>query len=852
MSNLRHTRLITVLLGLGIFFTSTSNSQTVTVLDSAVIPGTTVVIAGEHFNRSGYHNLFAGKHYRKEWSTPVRVKNLNLDEIEGGLKATEEGGSRQSRGLRLKNAAGKEWVLRSIDKDFGNGLPKEFHGTFIARIAKDQASIGHPYAAPTVGYMIKNTGIYHTNPRIFFVPKQVALGEFNDKYGDQLYLLEERPDENQEHADYFGNSKNVIGSDKLYEKVFGDYDNRVDQKAFAKARLFDLFIGDWGRHPAQWRWAEFKGDPMNVYRPIPRDRDQAYTRFDGFWPWVATNLAGPGTFLENYDGHLNKIRDFNEPGRPVDRPFLNELSRQDWVDAAKELQASLTDDVIETGMRQMPAEIFAISGEKLVSDLKSRRNELTQYAERFYSYLAQHVSLVGSQKRELFEINRLNDKETEVNIYKINSENEVTKPAFYSRTFSRGETKDIKIYSLEGADRIVMKGSGGVPVMLIDPDKTDSFDMENKSRTKIFRGNQFEYDTTDRKKFDFSLRPLLSPSEYSIFNNDPIQLFTRFGLKVSMIFRFNPQPFRKPDYAHQHMLSANYGFLRKAVAVAYIGRLKQYIGRMDLLMKVRADVPAAQNFYGIGNETPNATKTNTTYYSTFSNRFYAGIGLSKEKGLHNFDVNPFFQYVKVKNKGDYYLTNLFADRSVFEAKQFAGIEAGYQLRNTNSDIYPTKGIHFTVGGGYVQNIKDKSRSFIKGTSSLAVYLPLTKSFTLAVRGGGGMMSGKADFYHMNNLGGNVNLRGYPRERFFGMHSFYNNNEIRFAFNTRNYFFSGKIGLLAFFDQGRVWIPGEVSDTWHTSYGGGLMLIPFNKVVFSGTYGVSKETTDLLLTARVFF
>src|SRR6185503_17655035 len=225
---------------------------------------------------------------------------------------------------------GKEYVLRSIDKDFRNGLPEMYYKTFLGHIAKDQSSIGYPFAAITITPMIEATGIYHTTPQVVFVPQQKRLGEYNEKFGNQLYLFEERPDENQESADNFGNSKNVIGTDKLFEKIYEDNDDHVDQKAFAKARLFDMFIGDWGRHADQWRWAKFEDGDRNIYRPIPRDRDQAYTRFDGFYPWVATNLFG-GVQLESFDEHLHNEKRFNMPGRPLDRQFTNELTKDEWV-----------------------------------------------------------------------------------------------------------------------------------------------------------------------------------------------------------------------------------------------------------------------------------------------------------------------------------------------------------------------------------------------------------------------------------------------------------------------------------------------------------------------------------------
>ena len=263
-------------------------------------------------------------------------------------------------------------------------------------------------------------------------------------------------------------------------------------------------------------------------------------------------------------------------------------------------------------------------------------------------------------------------------------------------------------------------------------------------------------------------------------------------------------------------------------------------------------MPAVENFYGIRDEVP-GSKTNATFYSTNSTRYYGGAGLYRNIGIHHMEVGLFYQYIKVNKQGDQFLGSALTDQSVFTGKHFTGIEAGYQLKKVNDNVFPTRGIHFTLGGGYVQNIKEKSRSFVKASSSLSLYIPLSKSFTLAVRGGGGVMDGKADYYHFNTLGGNENLRGYARERFFGKNSFYNNNELRWVFNTKNYFFTGRMGLLAFYDNGKIWQPGmDPRKSWHAGYGAGMILIPFNKVALTGSYGISEETSTILLQAHVFF
>jgi hypothetical protein len=50
-----------------------------------------------------------------------------------------------------------------------------------------------------------------------------------------------------------------------------------DRHEFARARMFDLWIGDWSKHEDNWKWAGYKGKDGEVFRPIPRDRDHAFS-----------------------------------------------------------------------------------------------------------------------------------------------------------------------------------------------------------------------------------------------------------------------------------------------------------------------------------------------------------------------------------------------------------------------------------------------------------------------------------------------------------------------------------------------------------------------------------------------
>ncbi|MEO8403724.1 MAG: hypothetical protein ABI480_03995 [Chitinophagaceae bacterium] len=849
-------RTVSLLTGIGICLSS--HAQTKVVEVASYLPGTTEVVPGKEYRRSGYHNFFWGKHYRKEWATPVRVNNFYLDTAMGGLTPVEKGGSRQSSGLRLKDKNGKEYVLRSIDKDFSRALPDDIRGTFISRLAKDQGSSGHPFSGITIAPMSEAAGIYHTNPIIVFVPSQKALGEYDAEFGNQLYLFEERPDDNQETAANFGNSKKVIGSDKLFEHIYDDNDYHVDAVAFVRARLFDMFIGDWGRHPDNWRWAAFEDGKETIYKPIPRDRDQAYTLSDGLYPSIAGSFTKQ---IQGFNSTLKHVGDWNYPGHPLDRLFLDGLERNVWVKQAQELQAVLTDSLIARSIRQMPPEIFPISGNKIISKLKSRRDHLVDYANAYYEYLAKFVDLTGTDSKELFTVDRVSKKETQISIYKISKDGEVKKEPYLSRRFNTKDTKEVRIYGLGKEDVIHVGGEEkkGVKIRIIDPKDKDSVVFDRKGQhneVSVYRGKKFEYDTLHEKKFNFSIRPFFSASQYKVYDRDPLKLFPRTGLKVAASITYNTQPWKKEEYENTHHISANYGFLRGAFNVGYVGRFGRLIGKWDLVLKARLDAPSVENYFGTGNETVLTNKT-TNYYRTFSTRMYGGVGIERDLGKYqHVEASLFYHTIKFTETNDHFIAEgpSVIDPAVFVTSQFAGVEAGYTILKVNNEVYPTRGFSWTTGAGYTMNAKETGESFVSVNSNAAVYLPLGNQFSIAVRAGGATLSGDADFFNLNKIGGGGNgeIRAYERERFYGKSTAYFNGDLRWLFNTHNFLFNGKAGLMGFYDIGRVWQPSETSDLWHDGYGFGVIIVPFNKYALSGIYGISPEGNNIHFKVGLLF
>lgn len=817
-----------------------------------------IIIAGKQYDRKQSYQKLWGTHYRKEWTTPVKIKIVNLDTLAGGLTPYQSGGGRQTKTLRLRDAQGREYVLRSIDKSFGKALPEIYQGTIIETTIDDQVSIAHPYAAITIPPMAKAANIYHTNPEIIFIPEQPALDTFNKEFANRVYLFEQRPDENWETAPNFGNSKKIIGTEKLLEELTEDNDQRVDQLAFVRARLFDFFIGDWGRHEDQWRWASIDEGDEKIFRPVPRDRDQAFTKFDGKLLSLLISMTGLD-HLQTFDTTLKDITTFNFPARNLDRRAANEPSLKQWVEIAEDLQHSLTDKVIEQAVKQLPPEVFPVSGNEMINKLKSRRNHLAEYATAYYKFLAKQVDIVGSAKREFFEVKRVNDNETTVKMYKIKKDGERKKEPLYSRNFYTAETNEIRLYGLDDDDVFHVEGSTGKGILLriISGEGKDSIHdgsavAGSKKLTQVYDSENSGFITSAETRLHISNDSALNSYKYESFDYDDKGFKLKPGF-FSLTFGFGKkiEQWRKEPVGTDQSIKVKYSINRAAVNIEYNSIFYQVLGKWNLAFTAGAGVPTVVNFFGVGNESK-FSSYDRSYFRLRSQDFYGKLGVNRKIGSNFFELGGFYQTVKIKRDNQRFITDFVSDNVGLdlERKHFVGGEVKYKYQKSDDLIVPLKGYLFQAAASYTHNMNVQERSFSRLSSDAAVYIPVYRFISLAFRAGGATISGNPEFYQLNRLGSDENLRGYRKQRFYGRHSFYNNNELRLVFDARNKVFNGKMGLIGFYDIGRIWHPGEESNTWHAGYGPGIFVSLFKKATLSASYGFSKD--DRVISAYFGF
>ncbi|MTI22616.1 hypothetical protein E1176_16410 [Fulvivirga sp. RKSG066] len=834
---------------------------------------TVVTQASYQYEAKAAAKKLFGENYRDVWKTKIEVPIFDIGKEKGGLKIVQRGGGMQTKSLRLEAADGRQYVLRSIEKYPENAVPEILRNTFAVDLVQDQISAAHPYGALVVPFLADAAGIYHTNPKIVYIPEDVRFGEHKKDFAATLALFEERPAKDWSDADFFGNSPDIENTNKVVEELQEDNDNEVDQRFTLKSRLFDLIIGDWDRHDDQWRWAETdKKGKGKMYRPIPRDRDQAFFVNEGFFPEIWSRKWALPKF-EGFDYDVDWTSGFMFNARYFDRTFLTNLSKEQWVEVAKELQESLTDEKIEKAINQWPEPIYELSGKEVTEKIKARRDKLVDYALDHYLFLAKEVDVLGSDKHEHFQVNRLDNGDVHVIVHKMKKDGEI-KHKIYDRIFKFKETKEIRLYGLRGEDKFVVDGESKKSIKvriiggpgedeLVDKSKvigpakkTIFYDSEmgnvlalNKESRNELSGDE-AVNFYNRKAFEYDvLTPLITAN----FNQDD-------GIFLGGGFVHTSHGFRKDPFKQRHKLLASYAFNTASFNFEYNGLYTDALGSWDLQTDVRLRAPDfANNFFGLGNDTEFDRNIDETvnvnrsidYYRLRFEEMAVNVGLFKNLGPFGRvggQLNYYNWELEDLGGRERFVGEFLQDQNLDIEDQtfnYVGGTAHLEVDTRKDKNVPTAGIFWDNEINTFYGIDGGSGDFHQFGSSLALYMSfeVPARVTFATRFGYAANLGDYPFFMGQTLGGKYEIRGYRKTRFYGDRKFYNNTEVRIKLtNLKTYLFPASLGVLAFHDVGRVWLEEENSDTWHNGIGGGIWFTPFNMAALSAEVGRSSEET----------
>ncbi|WP_405397442.1 hypothetical protein [Maribacter sp. Asnod2-G09] len=353
-----------------------------------------LVAASTLYEANDIKNLMQGEQYRNAWSTPIKVSILYLNDIRGNARVLEEGGGQQTHSLKLRKDDGTLMTLRSVSKDPSPLVPKIAHTLGIENIVVDGISAQHPYAALVVSELSKRAKILNTMPKLVFLPKQEQLSDYNDKYGNRLFLLEY---ETKGKAKWLGlkNVDSLMDTDDLQKlKIKNPNKVSIHANSLVRARLFDLLVGDWDRHAKQWGWAIENRVDSIIAIPLPCDRDNAFFNLEGVLPTIISN----NTFLPEVQSFEKEIDFLSGLVSPFDIYFMRDIPPSVFEEEARVLQELLTDEAIEASFSVWSNEIFELDGKELIAKIKSRRNNLVDYAILFQQELVESEALTKALK----------------------------------------------------------------------------------------------------------------------------------------------------------------------------------------------------------------------------------------------------------------------------------------------------------------------------------------------------------------------------------------------------------------------------------------------------------------------
>ncbi|MDB5270298.1 MAG: hypothetical protein JWP58_3338 [Hymenobacter sp.] len=407
--------------------------------------------AGPQYARGAVWRFFWGTHYRDIWATPVTVPVMRLaTTLSDSLIPMRAGGSYQSHTLRLRVASGQQFVLRSVDKDASVALPAGWIRGLLGGLMKDQTSAAQPYGAYVAAQLAEAAGVCHTNPRLVYLPDDPGLGKFRAGYANALYLLEERADGDQRSTASFGHSPDVVNTRHMLATLRQRPGAQVAARAYLRARLLDMWLGDWSRREDQWRWASFPQAGRVSYRPIPRDRDQAFFLFDD---GVVTRLVS--WFVPKYHSfhehiRLSTVAGLTTTARALDQTLLASLSAEDFRQEADSLRRRLTDVAIAQALTKGPAETRASIAARFGPLLRARRAQLPAVAQQYYENLAREAWVLGTDRAERFVLSGAGPNRLRVQVLarRPNQADSLVS----ERVYDRKVTRQLDLFGLAGDD----------------------------------------------------------------------------------------------------------------------------------------------------------------------------------------------------------------------------------------------------------------------------------------------------------------------------------------------------------------------------------------------------------------
>jgi hypothetical protein len=818
------------------------------------------VVADPQYAAGGFHRAFFGDDYRDLWTAPVTVEVLDLGREAGGLSPVRRVGGQQTKGLALKGADGRAYTFRGLEKHPESLLEEELRGTIVQDLLQDQMAAQHPGSELVARVLLDAADVPCPRWRLVVLPDEPALGTFQADFAGAVGMFAEYPTPGAGGAPGFRGATSIIDHLEMYARLEAGDGDHVDDRALLRARLVDILMGDWDRHRKQWRWAKSPDNPL--WWPIPEDRDQAFSRYEGI---LLSMARGRDPRLQKLDRKYPGIGGLAWNARDQDRRLLVGLARDDFQAAARSVQARITDAVIDAAVGTLPEEWRRLDGARLGPILKARRDALPDIAERYYRHLAGRVDVYMTKKPEVVQARRLPAGDLDVQVAFVGSE----ATPWFQRRFQARDTHEVRLYTLDGDDKVVVSGKdGGIRVRVVGGPGADTLEAGGNAKlSDEGPGSRVSGASLDDEPYTPPPPPANAPwipprdvgtetwtVPWVSYNGD-------LGVFLGMALEHTRFGFRKHPNSSHHIVRAGYAFGQKQGKVEYQGEFRRENRSSSWALNAYVSGVEVQRFFGLGNETVNTGDVDFYKVSSSELLFFPNYRITLGDRA-TLGIGPAFKYSRNDEDEDQLINEL----KPYGSGRFAesGLHAALAYDARDSAAFTRRGFLAAVRGTYFAPWLDVESGFGQVNANANAYVSAGRWLTLAGRVGGKHVFGDYPFQEAAYLGGSglgsgslaepdYTLRGYRARRFGGDSSAWANGDLRLTISRITLVVPAHWGFLGFADTGRVWLEGEASDDWHVGYGGGIWVSLLNyRATLSAGIAHSKEDDLFYVTGGFTF
>jgi hypothetical protein len=746
----------------------------------------------------GVQQWFYGHRYRSLWAVPVAAPGVSarLDAITGVPDTTARLG-----GVWLWTPDGLLWEYRALDRDIVAATPPPIRDNLLPSVIQGLNAARHPGAPPVVVELAAATDALVPPAQLVRLVDSVATPGGMGRLG---YLY---------RAEFAG-----FTTVELLDSLRRDGGRAFDARAYLRERLFDTYLGHWDDAPGEWRWQ--RTDAAAPWSPEPRDRDRAFSRYDGLLADIARKrVPGFVSFGQGYQSQLGVM----PYQRTLDRQLLSLLDWPVWDSLAGALQAVLTDSVIDAAVSALPPEYLALDREPLTTGLRARRDSLRVAAKRLYRLINQEAAFFGSPGADTVTVTRHADGSFEL--------------AFRGglhRRYAPEETDAVALYLEGGADLVELVGPGNVGPLLDlawAPGLTVTGARRSGQRATLYGGGprtgklRMELVSDTLPVPDVQDLDLLRPTPVPIHGSDA-EMVTWFDVNSDVgvligggvaitTYRLGHDPFYR-----KLRIRAGYATAVGDYAVEVHGDFHRWRSNAGLTLDAGISEILVLHFFGYGNTTP--FNQPISYYLARQKQLYLYPAWNYQMTPHTLvAVGPVFKHVTTDTVG----SHLINDSRPYGVPEFAqaGLLATATYDTRDSPQFTRRGWRIVAGGAAYPVVFGAGSPFgtMQASAAWFVTLPSVSRLTLATRASVKLVMGDVPVHEAAFVGGSNTVRGYEAGRYAGESSAYLNGELRAHLATFPAVVPWQFGVMGLADLGRVFNETDDTNVWHGSAGGGV-------------------------------